>query len=416
MGRPRVRLCLGAVVVAGCAAGSPVPSLEGLSPDRGYGDQPLRVTIQGQGFIPSFRLDPDQDARRGDARGFSGRVGVGAGAVLLRDFSWVDLDQMTAWMNDGLPAGSHPAQIRDPRGQTVTLADAFVSLGPDHDAPVVRFVRPQPTFPLAPGLTVPVTVAAADVAPGSLAELRWEIRGGGVLVAARPCALLPSPAAVTCTFDAAVPSSLAAGDTFEMTVVATDRAAIPNHGRETLSLTLQPRATLGGVEPTRGGTAGGTDVVVSGSGFLPGTRVLVDGTPLAPAGGMLVDDRTISGRMPPHPAGAATLALQSPLGEDQLARAFVYGEPPAIDAILPEEGMTAGGTMVRVIGKRFDGATQVFFGDSLAQARVLASAQWVSDTEIRGTAPAGTGRTSVWVVDAALGWDRLVDGFGWSSP
>jgi hypothetical protein len=156
-------------------------------------------------------------------------------------------------------------------------------------------------------------------------------------------------------------------------------------------------------------------VVVSGSGFLPGTRVLVDGMPLAPAGGMLVDDRTISGRMPPHPAGPATLALRSPLGEGQLAGAFVYGEPPAIVAILPEEGVTAGGTMVRVRGARFDGDTHVLFGDSLAQAQALASPEWVSDTEIRGIAPAGTGRTSVWVVDVALGWDRLVDGFGWRS-
>jgi hypothetical protein len=31
-------------------------------------------------------------------------------------------------------------------------------------------------------------------------------------------------------------------------------------------------------------------------------------------------------------------------------------------------------------------------------------------------APAGKGRTSVWVFDATLGWDRLVDGFGWSTP
>jgi hypothetical protein len=221
---------------------------------------------------------------------------------------------------------------------------------------------------------------------------------------------------VMCDFEASVPTWLAPGDQFSISVMASDRALVANRTTETLFFNLRPNPTLESVEPARGGTAGGTDVVVSGSGFLPGVRVLVDGVPLLPDGGTLVDEQTISGRMPPHEAGPATVTLQSSLGESKLVVTFSYAEPPAVSAIQPEEGDPVGGTPVKIRGQRFGQDTQVLFGDTLAEARPLAGPQLVSDTEILGAAPPGKGRTSVWVFDAALGWDRLVDGFGWSVP
>jgi hypothetical protein len=416
MGPPTVAMyCLGAACVVGCAAGAPIPKLDGVAPARGYSDQALRVLLRGDGFIPSFQLDPAHDARRGHAGGFSGRVGTGAEAVALRDFDWLDTGQLTAWMDPGLPAGVHPVELRDPRGQTAALPQGFTALGPDQDRPVVHFDQPQANAPLAPGVTVRVSVRAEDRAPGVLGELRWETHAGGVLVASRACALTPLPEA-RCDFDASVPSSIAAMESFVITVLALDRARVPNVTMAEMEFRLHERPSLESIDPPRGGIAGGTDVVVNGSGFLPGARVLVDGVPLAPDGGTVVDEQTITGRVPPHAPGPVTLTLHAATGDSKLPLSFLYAEPPAIAAIQPEEGDAAGGTEVHVIGQGFDGNTQVLFGDSLPLARPLGAAQMISDSEIRGLAPPGSGRTSVWVFDSETGWDQLVDGFGWSGP
>jgi hypothetical protein len=416
MGPPTVAIyCLGAACVVGCAAGAPVPKLEGVIPARGYTDQALRVVLRGDGFIPSFRLDPTHDARRGHVSGFSGRVGIGPEAVALRDFDWLDTGQLTAWMDPGLPAGLYPVEIRDPRGQTAVLPQAWTALGPDQDKPVIHFDRPAGDTPLAPGATVRVSVRAEDHAPGLLSKLSWEVHGAGALVANRTCALTPLPE-VRCEFEASVPSSMSAGQSFVITVFAVDRARIENVTVAELAFQLRERPSLESIDPQRGGIAGGTDVVINGSGFLPGARVLLDGLPLEPDGGVVVDGQTITGRVPPHRPGPVTLTLASAIGESKLPLAFLYADPPTIAAIDPEEGDAAGGTPVRIIGEGFDGSTQVLFGDTLAQARPLGAAQMISDSEIRGIAPPGSGRTSVWVFDSETGWDQLVDGFGWSGP
>jgi hypothetical protein len=416
MGSPWVaRLCLG-TALAGCAAGAPVPTLERLTPATAYTDRPLRVTIHGEGFIPSYRLDPVHDARRGDARGFSGRmVGpmMGLPAVALRDFDWLDTGQLTAWMDPGLTEGTYALELRDPRGQSVTLASAFRALGPDRSPPLVDFPSPPRGTPVAPGTMVKVTVLASDPSPGALSELSWDT---GDPDAPHPCALLPSPAEVRCDFEVPIPSAMASGEHFAIGATALDQAPDPNRTRRVLTFVLNARPTLDAVEPASGGSAGGTDVVVTGSGFLAGARVLVDGQPLLPEGGMLVDDQTISGRMPPHPPGPASVTLVSPVGEGKPPLTFFYGEPPAINVVVPSEGLPAGGTAVKVFGERFGERTQVLFGETLAEAQPLMAPQLVSDREIDGTAPAGRGRTSVWVFDTAFGWDRLPGGFGWGGP
>jgi hypothetical protein len=386
-----------------------------VDPATAYSDRRLRLRIFGEGFIPSYRLDPIRDVRRGDASGFSGWIGAGDDRVALHDFDWLDTTHMTAWMDENLPAGPQEVQIRDPRGQAATLHDFFTSLGPDRDGPTIRFVRPPPDALLAPDMTVQVTVVALDPEPGALAELSWETYAGNDRIAGRPCALVPTPE-VTCHFEASIPSSLGADDVFEIRALAVDGARAANRTPAKLSFVLRGRPVLNGVEPARGGTAGGTDVVISGSALIRGARVLVDGVPLLPDGGTFVGDQTISGRMPAHPAGVATLTLQSPLGNSTLAASFVYAAPPAITGIRPVQGASGGGTPVSVVGERFGDDTQVMFGQTLATAQPLQDPQRVSDEEIRGIAPRGTGRTSVWVFDPALGWSRLADGFVWSMP
>jgi hypothetical protein len=406
---------------SGCGVRAPTPALESISPARGYGDQPLRIFLRGGDFIPSFQVDPAGGDRRGDARGFSGRVGSDGDAVPLRDFDWLDVNLLSAWMAEGLPAGTHAVEIRDPRGARAELPDAFVSLGSDRQAPMVELTRPLPDAPLVPGMTVDAGALAADPEPGSLVELRWEARTAGPAartIGGERCTLVPGAGTAPCNFSFQVPAALAAGDRLEIAVMATDNAAEPNSASAARSFTLRAAPTVTGIAPRDGGTVGGTDVVVTGSGFVPGTQVLVDGkTPLSPrGGGVVVDEHTISGRMPPHEAGSVSLVARTPVGDARLDAAFRYLEPPLITNIVPESGSPAGGTMVRILGTGFGAETRVFFGEGLSEAVPLGSPQLTSDHEIAGLTPPGKGRTSVWVFDPRTGWDQLVDGFGWVTP
>jgi hypothetical protein len=406
-----------AACALGCGAGAPAPVIHGFTPPRGYSDRPLRVFIHGEGFLPAFEIDPSA-GRRGDVKGFSGRVGTDADAVALHDFDWIGVDELSAWMDPGLPAGAHPVEIIDPRGERARLAIGFIALGPDRDRPTIEFVQPALDAPTAAGIPLRARIVAADREPGQLAELHWELRSAGAVLSSEGCALGPDPTAVTCDFQASVPATLPVGALIELAALASDEAMPANVNQVSRYFNLLPRPMVLGVSPTRGGQDGGTDVVIAGTGFPPGSRVLVDGTPLEPrsTAGVRVDSQTLSGRMPAHPEGTVSLVVQTAIGDAVLRDAFTFVAPPNIKGISPESGNPDGGTMVRIRGERFTMDTKIFFGDNLPGAIPLAGLMKISDGEIIGVAPRGQGRTSVWAVEPELGWSRLPDGFGWSPP
>jgi hypothetical protein len=405
-----------AACAVGCGAGAPAPVLHSFAPARGYSDRAIRVFIRGEGFLPAFEIDPSS-GRRGDVSGFSGRVGEGEGTVTLHDFDWISVDELSAWMDAGLPMGIHDVTLIDPRGEHARLPDAFQALGYDRDKPSVQFVQPAKGSPTAAGIPLRAKVVASDREPGRLAELRWELHSNGIVLSSEACALGSEPTAVTCEFQVVVPPGLAAGNTVDLTAVASDEAVPANVTPETLSFELLRRPLAMSVSPVRGGTEGGTDVVIRGSDFPPGSRVLVDGTPLEPrgTGGVRLDGETLAGRMPKHAEGMVSLVVQTPIGESVLRDAFTFEAPPKINDISPESGNPAGGTMVRIRGERFTPDTRVFFGDPLPAAVPLGGQRNVSEGEITGFAPAGQGRASVWAVDPELGVSQFIS-FGWSPP
>jgi hypothetical protein len=404
-------LCLCA---AACERPSPEPHLTAVVPGRGYSDVPLRVMLMGDSFVPTFRLAPGDDLRRGDASGFSGRATAGAGAADLRDFDWLGPGQLSAWLEPGLPRGKATVVLRDPRGRTATLEGGFDSLGRDLDAPVIEWLRPPAGTPLAPGATVAVSLRAADAAPGVLAELGWQVSAAGTSLSSGSCPDLPSTAAVRCDFDVTAPDTLAVGSKLTVTVTARDGSAGRNPTITARVFDLVSRPYIVSIDPESGSTLGGTDVVVEGNGFLPGTQVVMGNRILKST---VVDEHSIATRTPAsEAAGVVAVTVIGPLGESALANGFRYQEPPAIGAISPETGDPAGGTVVRVFGHGFGDDTRVYFGDDLADCQPLLTPIRVSDTEITGVAPAGQGRTSVWVFDDELGWSTLPGGFGWSKP
>ncbi|MFI6265859.1 IPT/TIG domain-containing protein [Micromonospora sp. NPDC051006] len=113
-------------------------------------------------------------------------------------------------------------------------------------------------------------------------------------------------------------------------------------------------AEVTGLTPEEGPTVGGTTVTITGSGFTGATGVTfaeVAGTGFAvnPAG------TTITVVTPPNPAGPATVELVFPAGTSN-AGTFTYravAVVPSIESLSPDQGSTAGGTVVTVRGSGF---------------------------------------------------------------
>jgi hypothetical protein len=161
---------------------------------------------------------------------------------------------------------------------------------------------------------------------------------------------------------------------------------------------------------------GGTDIVITGSGFLAGSQAILDGVPLFPDGGIVVDDHTMSGHVPAHAEGATSVNVSTALGDALGALVFTYLPPPLIEIITPNTGAAAGGTAVVLTGKNFTADTQIYFGSTLDSAVPLVQLFLQSDSTIVGRTPTGSGQTTVWAWDEALGFTRLSSGFTWSTP
>ncbi len=142
------------------------------------------------------------------------------------------------------------------------------------------------------------------------------------------------------------------------------------------------------IHPIAGPTAGGTPVILTGSGF----------TSAAPSGAVqfgstaanytVNSDTQITATAPPGAAGTVDITVSTIGGNSasSIVDRFTYVAAPAITAIHPIAGPTAGGTPVILTGSGFTSATPsgaVQFGSTAANYTVN------SDTQITAIAPPG---------------------------
>jgi hypothetical protein len=148
------------------------------------------------------------------------------------------------------------------------------------------------------------------------------------------------------------------------------------------------------VEPATGSTAGGTKVVITGTGFTEGAKVKV-GT--AEATEVEVESETeITAKTPAGSAGAAEVVVTDSKGVSSGGASFTYVGPPSVVSVTPAEGSTAGGTVVKVKGSGFKEGSKVKVGTAEATEVKI-----VSETEVTAKTPAGSaGKAEVIVTDS----------------
>jgi uncharacterized delta-60 repeat protein len=144
---------------------------------------------------------------------------------------------------------------------------------------------------------------------------------------------------------------------------------------------------VAGVSPALGTTLGGDTVTITGNRFAGATAVTLGGT--AATSFTVVNASTITAVTPAGTAGTASVRVTTPAGTSAANSLFTYVTPPAVTAVSPAIGATAGGTSVTITGTGFANVTGVKFGANAAASFVVNSA-----TQITAVTPVGTAGTA----------------------
>jgi hypothetical protein len=402
----------------GC--GKPRLVLTHVEPTAAYRDHDVLLTLTGDGFIPATTLDPATGSRVTVLDGFHVRMGKDAVWVELTNLTWQSTSQLAVTLPielaARLPVDLLNVELTDPRGQEAMGMNAFEELGDDDKPPTVSITL-SPTITLVgPETTLRGNIHASDAPFGIVTKLDWTYSESEQPRTPVNCSVPWDATDVDCHFEVSVNSALQGGESIKLVATAFDNSKAHIPGSATLAFTLQPRPTVQSIWPIRGGTAGGTDVVITGSGFLAGGQAILDRVLLFPDGGIVVDDHTLSGHVPAHAEGAAAVVVRTPLGHSVGTLVFTYEPPPLIQTITPSMGSAAGGTAVVLTGKNFTADTRIYFGPTLDTAVLLDQLSLKGDSKMVGSTPAGSGQTTVWAWDESLGFTRLTNGYTWSAP
>ncbi|MGW4369250.1 IPT/TIG domain-containing protein [Nocardia takedensis] len=145
--------------------------------------------------------------------------------------------------------------------------------------------------------------------------------------------------------------------------------------------------SLTGATPAQGPTAGGTTVVLTGTGLSDVTAVSFGGSPAA---SFTVDSDTQITAVSPTGTGIVVITVTAPGGSSS-AVSFVYVVVPAVTALTPPSGPAAGFNTVVLTGTDFTGPLTVRFGTTATSFTLD------SPTQITAIAPPGTGTATVTV-------------------
>ncbi|GAA5015815.1 hypothetical protein GCM10023258_00810 [Terrabacter aeriphilus] len=197
---------------------------------------------------------------------------------------------------------------------------------------------------------------------------------------------------------------------------STIRVTTPAHAGSTVTVTVTTPSGTSPVGPATlfryvavpvvaslsapaGPIAGGTVLVVRGSGLALATQVELDGADGSAL--TVVSDRELRVTTPAHAAGPTALRVTTPGGVSATgpSATFEYQPVPTLRTVSPGLARTDGGTIVTVTGTGFTRVSAVSFGGTDAPAvttvsdttlRVTLPAHAEQDVDVRVTTPGGT--------------------------
>ena len=190
-------------------------------------------------------------------------------------------------------------------------------------------------------------------------------------------------------------------------------------GTTTPNSPSNPAPTVTLTTPNSGTTGGGTAVTINGTGFLTGVTVSFGVT--AATGVTLVNSTSITATTPAHAAGAVSVvATNADAQSGTMTSAYTYLAPPppspnpapTVTSIIPNSGVTTGGTAVTITGTGFIGGATVSVGGAAATGVAVVNA-----TTITASTPAhAAGAVSIVVTNTDTKTGALANGFTYTAP
>ncbi|MBI1916709.1 MAG: IPT/TIG domain-containing protein [Planctomycetes bacterium] len=256
----------------------------------------------------------------------------------------------------------------------------------------------------APSVTG-LSIASGPAAGGTAVTITGSNLNGASAVSfgsvAASTYVINSPTSIT----AIAPAQAAATVSVSVTTAA---GTSSSSGASQFTYVSASAPTVTSVFPGFGPTAGGTQMMLVGTGFTNASQVLFDGS--AASTFTVNDDTHITATAPPHASGTINVQVVTPAGTSDPANgvAFLYTAiGPAISSLGTTSGPTAGGTVVTINGSNLTGTTGVFFGTTpallfrvvndgqISAVSPLAAPGAVQVTIVtpNGTSPTGTGTT-----------------------
>ncbi len=295
------------LAAASCVAPTP-PRATGLDPDSGPTTGGTPVVLTGTGFVPGQTT-----------------VTIGGVTIPAADVE-VNADGTTAAFTTP-PHAAGPVDVTATTPQGTTAPQTFVYVAP----PTATGLDPD-RGPTAGG--TPAVLTGTGFVPG-----QTTITIGGVTIPAADVQV--NPAGTTATFTT---PPHAAGP---VDVVATTPSGAT--APQTFVYVAPPTAT--GLDPELGSTAGGTQVVLTGTGLVPGQTTIIIGGVTVPADRVQVNPAgtTATFRTPAHAAGPVQVIAITPGGRTA-PQAFRYVAPLTATGLAPDRGPTTGGTETVLTG------------------------------------------------------------------
>jgi hypothetical protein len=283
-------------------------------------------------------------------------------------------------------------------GASVTVTNAVASTAPS--------VAMQ--FAAGPPIVAGVSPAAGPPGGGGIVTITGDgfVEGTSVAFGGVPAA------GVTVTSPTSLQAGAPSGNTGSVDItVTTPEGASPI---STADLYAYGVPVVSAVTPDTATVAGGTQVTVAGSGFVPGVVVSFGSVP----GSAVLVNATGSSLEVTSPAGTAgsvDLTVTSAAGTSltSINDLFAYGAP-VVNSVAPDAGALAGGDDVIVAGNGFVTGVTVYFGDQPStSATVLAGG-----TGLYAVAPPGTpGAVDITVsTDQGTSATSLHDAYFYGSP
>ncbi|PWN00886.1 hypothetical protein DJ010_21410 [Nocardioides silvaticus] len=301
--------------------------------------------------------------------GFTGATKVLFGTAPAASFTVDSATRITAVSPPSATVGVRAITVTTPGGVSPAVTAGRFTYAAPAPVPVLTSIAPA-SGPVAGGTSVVVKgtgfTGATKVLFGTAPATRFTVNSATQITAVSPPSATPGAQAITVT--------TAGGVSAAVTAAAFTYAA--------------PAPAVTSIAPSSGPIAGGTDVVIKGTGFTGATKVLF-GT--APAASFTVDSATQITAVSPTSATtglrAVTVTTASGTSAAVTAAAFTYTAPvPVLTSIAPSSGPIAGGTAVVITGTGFSGATRVKFGNAgLAPSFTVDSA-----TQITAISPPST--------------------------